>query len=67
MSTAKEDAAEWLTLFDIVPRIISAAEWRRPSRTPGSHDAAYFEHPFLADQMGAELVERGALRVQITR
>ena len=31
--------------------------------TPGIHNAAYFEHSFLADQMGAELVEGGDLRV----
>ena len=31
--------------------------------TPGLHNAAYFEHAFLADQMGAELVEAQDLRV----
>ncbi len=31
--------------------------------TPGIHNAAYFEHAFLADQMGAELVEGHDLRV----
>jgi uncharacterized circularly permuted ATP-grasp superfamily protein len=31
--------------------------------TPGIHNAAYFEHAFLADQMGAELVEGSDLRV----
>lgn len=31
--------------------------------TPGIHNAAYFEHAFLADQMGAELVEGGDLRI----
>ncbi len=31
--------------------------------TPGIHNAAYFEHSFLADQMGAELVEGHDLRV----
>ncbi len=31
--------------------------------TPGLHNSAYFEHAFLADQMGAELVEGGDLRV----
>ncbi len=25
--------------------------------TPGIHNSAYFEHSFLADQMGAELCE----------
>jgi uncharacterized circularly permuted ATP-grasp superfamily protein len=31
--------------------------------TPGIHNSAYFEHAFLADQMGAELVEGHDLRV----
>lgn len=31
--------------------------------TPGLHNSAYFEHAFLADQMGAELVEGHDLRV----
>ncbi|MEL6968131.1 MAG: circularly permuted type 2 ATP-grasp protein [Pseudomonadota bacterium] len=31
--------------------------------TPGLHNSAYFEHSFLADQMGAELVEGHDLRV----
>ena len=31
--------------------------------TPGIHNSAYFEHAFLADQMGAELVEGGDLRL----
>ncbi|MBM7066649.1 circularly permuted type 2 ATP-grasp protein [Actibacterium sp. 188UL27-1] len=31
--------------------------------TPGIHNAAYFEHSFLADHMGAELVEGHDLRV----
>ena len=31
--------------------------------TPGIHNSAYFEHAFLADQMGAELVESSDLRV----
>lgn len=32
--------------------------------TPGIHNSAYFEHAFLADQMGAELVEGHDLRVK---
>ncbi|MCB2053836.1 MAG: circularly permuted type 2 ATP-grasp protein, partial [Geminicoccaceae bacterium] len=32
--------------------------------TPGIHNSAYFEHAFLADQMGAELVEGHDLRVE---
>ncbi len=31
--------------------------------TPGIHNSAYFEHAFLADQMGAELVESTDLSV----
>jgi len=31
--------------------------------TPGMYNSAYFEHAFLADQMGAELVEGADLRV----
>ncbi|MEO1967244.1 MAG: circularly permuted type 2 ATP-grasp protein [Sphingomonadaceae bacterium] len=31
--------------------------------TPGMYNSAYFEHAFLADQMGAELVEGSDLRV----
>ncbi|MGB7268731.1 MAG: circularly permuted type 2 ATP-grasp protein [Albidovulum sp.] len=31
--------------------------------TPGIHNSAYFEHSFLADQMGVELVEGRDLRV----
>ncbi len=31
--------------------------------TPGIHNSAYFEHAFLADHMGVELVEGGDLRV----
>lgn len=31
--------------------------------TPGVHNSAYFEHSFLADQMGVELVEGHDLRV----
>ncbi len=32
--------------------------------TPGIHNSAYFEHSFLADQMGAELVDASDLRVK---
>jgi uncharacterized circularly permuted ATP-grasp superfamily protein len=31
--------------------------------TPGSYNSAYYEHSFLADQMGVELVEGSDLRV----
>ncbi|MEL7097865.1 MAG: circularly permuted type 2 ATP-grasp protein [Pseudomonadota bacterium] len=32
--------------------------------TPGIHNSAYFEHAFLADNMGVELIEGTDLRVQ---
>lgn len=32
--------------------------------TPGIYNSAYFEHAFLADQMGAELVEGSDLRLE---
>ncbi|WP_071675715.1 circularly permuted type 2 ATP-grasp protein [Nioella nitratireducens] len=32
--------------------------------TPGIHNSAYFEHAFLADQMGAELVESHDLSIE---
>lgn len=32
--------------------------------TPGIHNSAYFEHAFLAEQMGAELVESSDLRIE---
>ncbi|MEZ6013024.1 MAG: circularly permuted type 2 ATP-grasp protein [Hyphomonas sp.] len=43
-----------------------AAKGGRPTvavLTPGIHNSAYFEHAFLADQMGVELVEGHDLRV----
>jgi len=32
--------------------------------TPGIHNSAYFEHAFLADQMGAELIESQDIRIR---
>ena len=32
--------------------------------TPGIYNSAYFEHAFLADQMGVELVEGGDLKIE---
>ncbi len=32
--------------------------------TPGIHNSAYFEHAFLADEMGVELVESNDLRIE---
>ena len=31
--------------------------------TPGIYNSAYYEHAFLADQMGVELVEGNDLRI----
>ena len=50
----------------------TCAPWRRQSRTtqwsfcspPGRYNSAYFEHVFLAEQMGIELVEGGDLFVR---
>ncbi|HEV7292311.1 MAG TPA: circularly permuted type 2 ATP-grasp protein [Devosia sp.] len=44
----------------------SDREGERPTiavLTPGIHNSAYFEHAFLADQMGVELVEGSDLKV----
>lgn len=35
--------------------------------TPGVHNSAYFEHAFLADKMGAELVEGHDLKIESGR
>ena len=32
--------------------------------TPGSHNSAYFEHAFLADEMGVELIEGNDLKIK---
>ncbi len=48
------------------PAAYNAAKGKRPVvavLTPGIYNSAYFEHAFLADQMGAELVEGSDLRV----
>ncbi|MBE7383216.1 MAG: circularly permuted type 2 ATP-grasp protein [Leptolyngbya sp. SIO1E4] len=43
------------TLLDLAPDMLS--DPRVAVLTPGMHNSAYFEHSFLAQQMGAELVE----------
>jgi uncharacterized circularly permuted ATP-grasp superfamily protein len=44
------DMLEWLSPADVeTPRVVVL--------TPGSYNSAYFEHSFLAQQMGVELVE----------
>jgi len=48
------------------PPAFDATGGRKPTvavLTPGIYNSAYFEHAFLADQMGAELVEGSDLRV----
>jgi uncharacterized circularly permuted ATP-grasp superfamily protein len=62
-----------LTLESVAPANLD----REPTvvvLTPGIHNSAYFEHSFLADQMGVELVEGqdllvadGALQMKTTR
>jgi uncharacterized circularly permuted ATP-grasp superfamily protein len=39
------------------PKMVDAAQARVVLLTPGVHNSAYFEHSFLARQMGVELVE----------
>lgn len=54
------------SLAACAPPKFDAAGGRRPNvavLTPGIYNSAYFEHAFLADQMGAELVEGSDLRV----
>ena len=54
---------------DLVHSLASAAPGKCTGRpvvcvlTPGIYNSAYFEHSFLADQMGVELVEGHDLRV----
>ncbi len=48
------------------PPVAKLASGQRPTvavLTPGIYNSAYFEHAFLADQMGAELVEGRDLRI----
>lgn len=54
------------SLAACAPPKFDAAGGRKPNvavLTPGIYNSAYFEHAFLADQMGAELVEGSDLRV----
>ncbi len=54
------------SLAACAPPAFSASAGAQPTvavLTPGIYNAAYFEHAFLADQMGAELVEGSDLRV----
>lgn len=60
------DAARVLPISDYPNRLLQLLQSLAPSRrekpvvavwTPGVYNSAYFEHSFLAQQMGAELVE----------
>jgi len=54
------------SLAACAPPKFNANGGRKPTvavLTPGIYNSAYFEHAFLADQMGAELVEGSDLRV----
>jgi len=54
------------SLAACAPDCVSGRVGERPVvavLTPGIYNSAYYEHAFLADQMGAELVEGGDLRV----
>ncbi|MCC6216841.1 MAG: circularly permuted type 2 ATP-grasp protein [Polyangiaceae bacterium] len=59
-----DDYAEWLkeTLLHVAPR--GAAEPTAVLLTPGIYNSAYFEHSFLARQMGVQLVEGRDLTVK---
>lgn len=51
------------SLANCAPPAFSAGKPIIAVLTPGIYNSAYFEHAFLADQMGAELVEASDLRV----
>ncbi|MDC0739491.1 circularly permuted type 2 ATP-grasp protein [Cognatishimia sp. SS12] len=52
------------SLSDCAPENSNSAKPVVAVLTPGIHNSAYFEHAFLADQMGVELVESNDLRVE---
>lgn len=51
------------SLAAVAPAHASGASPTVAVLTPGIHNSAYFEHAFLADQMGVELVEGSDLRL----
>ncbi|XUU60472.1 circularly permuted type 2 ATP-grasp protein [Erythrobacter sp. HA6-11] len=54
------------SLAACAPPAFDGAKGKKPTvavLTPGIYNSAYYEHAFLADQMGAELVEGSDLRV----
>jgi uncharacterized circularly permuted ATP-grasp superfamily protein len=54
-------------LVSVRPEGVEADETRAVILTPGSYNSAYFEHSFLARQMGVELVEGRDLLVHEDR
>ena len=52
------------SLSDCAPPAFNGDKPEVAVLTPGIHNSAYFEHAFLADQMGAELVESHDLRIE---
>lgn len=61
-----DDYADYLldALISVRPEDVSADEAKIVVLTPGHFNSAYFEHSFLARQMGVELVEGRDLIVQ---
>lgn len=66
------DAARVAPVSDYPNRLLELLQYLAPTRrdkpvvavwTPGIYNSAYFEHSFLAQQMGVELVEGGDLVV----
>ena len=66
------DAAHVVPVIDYPNRLLELLQFLAPPRrdkpvvavwTPGVYNSAYFEHSFLAQQMGIELVEGGDLVV----
>jgi len=51
------------SLSDCAPPAFDGGRPEVAVLTPGIYNSAYFEHAFLADQMGAELVESHDLRI----
>lgn len=52
------------SLAACAPAKVATDQPRLAVLTPGIYNSAYFEHAFLAEQMGAELVEGSDLRVE---
>lgn len=52
------------SLANCAPQALASGKPVVAVLTPGIHNSAYFEHSFLADQMGVELVESHDLRIE---